>query len=211
VLHVVRDGRDMAFSHNRAPLVKYAPFLTLNLPPAPPAATAPETSCAAWAAQNLAAAAWGARWNRARSGGLPVSSSRNSGRPPQQYRWLRIEDFNASDPAGAHAWAAAVVEVGGARGFDEAAVRAAMAALNGKSLGSHDPAVQRAAAEAARGAAETAGAGGGGGGAAAAFAIVPPPSVGGYGKWRALADPATQRKLQAIARDALLLFGYLEP
>lgn len=126
----------------------------------------------------------------------------------EHYRWRRIEDFNASDPAGLALWVEAVLEVqGGPRGGMSYAVAAAvvqqhMYALNGKSLGSHDPSV-RAANKLALADINS--------DAAGSISAPPskPPSVGGYGKWRTLADPAMQKKLEKVAREALVQFGYL--
>jgi len=264
VLHVVRDGRDMAYSHNRAPITKYAPHLHLQsllLPPPPPPSD-PEISCAAWAVQNMEALRWGERWSkhyhhhhgpsggRSGSGAISLSSSNSVGNKPsssspsalprsllssassgeprdyqkdgedegkasangvkvvEHYRWRRIEDFNASDPAGLALWVDAVMEVqGGPRGgmayeVAAAAVQQHMYALNGKSLGSHDPSV-RAANKLAQADSSSA--------AASSINTPPskPPSVGGYGKWRTLADPATQKKLETVAQEALVQFGYL--
>jgi hypothetical protein len=248
VLHVVRDGRDMAYSHNRAPISKYAPHLNLKLPQPPPPPSDPEISCAAWAHQNLEALRWGESWSKKhshhhrhdlsgegslgtgsvgslRGGNGPSSSSPSAlarsliGKDKEDevvvehYRWRRIEDFNASDARGLALWVSAVMEVqGGPRGgtsLEEATsiVQKHMLDLNGKSLGSHDPSVRAAnklaRAESSSSATTTTVT------TATTNSASKPPSVGGYGKWRTLADFAMQKRLEAIAQEALKQFGYL--
>eukprot|EP00613_Pedinella_sp_CCMP2098_P049403 CAMPEP_0171834152 /NCGR_PEP_ID=MMETSP0992-20121227/10266_1 /TAXON_ID=483369 /ORGANISM="non described non described, Strain CCMP2098" /LENGTH=645 /DNA_ID=CAMNT_0012449827 /DNA_START=163 /DNA_END=2099 /DNA_ORIENTATION=+ len=107
VLHVVRDGRDMAFSHNHAPLRKYAPHLkALHVEGAANESEAMR-QLSVWALQNSAVLAWGQRANHklmmgqghnAASKAVAAGGDDTGAEDPHAavYRWVRIEDFGSS-------------------------------------------------------------------------------------------------------------------
>mmetsp|Transcript_12972 Transcript_12972/g.24045 ORF Transcript_12972/g.24045 Transcript_12972/m.24045 type:complete len:558 (-) Transcript_12972:447-2120(-) len=98
VLHVVRDGRDMAFSHNHAPLRKYAPHLkALHVEGAANESEAMR-QLSVWALQNSAVLAWGhnAASKAVAAGGYDAGPVVAEDPSAAVYRWVRIEDFGSS-------------------------------------------------------------------------------------------------------------------
>ena len=214
VLHVVRDGRDMAFSHNHAPLRKYSTCLLASAKEgglqegasiSNPRGAMPSTEAFAaldeaekqvvlWNLQNLGVAAWG-RANAA------------------NYHWMRIEGLSLSSghqqegAAEGAAGAAAETETtrhfanlvralvdGGEGGGEirehalEQRVAGVLFHLESTQLGSHDRAVREGSRDDSRD----------GGGVKSR-----------YGKWRKLASDKQKKSLNRLGRAGLEWFGYL--
>ena len=223
ILHVVRDGRDMAFSHNHAPLKKYATSLVSSAPanPAPSVQTSPsliseaqsatlravefqaldeaEKQISLWNLQNLAVAEWG-RAN------------------PASYQWIRIEDLSLSGPQSTGSTARRFANLfnalsgsntgltnhgGSSSGTGSVSPRAlelrvvkVLLDLESTQLGSHDTAVRASTSHLPTEATS--------GGGEADGAV-----KSRYGKWRKLATAKQKESLNRLGHAALERFGYM--
>lgn len=127
VVHVVRDGRDMAFSRNAAALHKYA--FQLFPPPSLSGRSAEVQKLQLWQKQNLEFA----RWADQRLG-------------PARCHRVKIEDIAGQPDAGGLALekfrALARFVAAGGQAVDDRVVVQAVRQLQSKSLGSHDARAQ---------------------------------------------------------------------
>ncbi len=178
LVHVVRDGRDMAFSKNTAGVSKYASSLFAAEACGSPASRAcseahrfhalqtPAQSIAVWQKLNLDLALW--------------AEARSSG--DAWYHRLRIEDISidGSDRQIALPALTALASFAGANA-SACDLCAILRRLHDRSLGSHD----RHATTSER------------------------KKQSQFGKWRSLADNATQQALTSEASRALVHFRYM--
>lgn len=209
MLHVVRDGRDMAFSKNTSPLKKYGLALKPSLDTAllqssedlkdnkeagSLQVSEAEKQIAVWAHENKAVAEWGA-----------INLSR--------YRWVRIEDFNrlisedSSQDAATYfpSFYHALQELVQVRSSSQhlpsfQAFNQVIEELKAKPMGSHDHSPEsESLLRKAQGS---------------------HPDKGGrlkgeeglkrkYGKWHSLATPTEIKRLESIGGEVLRSYGYM--